>query len=142
MRPAMKRITVKQDRYDQLKQIADKNGEAITLLIDRLFGDFIEQQDSMSIEHFNIQNAREAMKEAYDWVKNDRTYIRIYEVREALKWTKQKFNKTLESLARDYAIQLHYGDPGLLTTEQKEQSYIDNDGGLCITMTWRLNELL
>jgi hypothetical protein len=35
---------------------------------------------------------------------------------------------------------LHYGDPSALTEDELKKSYMDDDGGICITVTWREEE--
>jgi len=91
--------------------------------------------DTVTIDR--IVDDRILLKQAHDAVCNGRTYVRIHEIRDYLNWSKERFDLTLESLARDYAIQLHYGDPSLLTAEELKHSYLDNDGEICITLTWR-----
>jgi len=82
-------------------------------------------------------NDRQKMKEAYDHVGGGRSFVRIYAMREYLAWPEKRFNQTLEQLTKDLAIQLHYGDPSVLTEKQLENSFVDDEGQVCITITWR-----
>jgi len=77
------------------------------------------------------------MKEAYDHVGQGKSFVRIYQLREHLGWSRNRFDKTIEDLARKLMIQLHRSDPSVLSEEEIKNSYNDNDLGLCITLTWR-----
>ena len=80
---------------------------------------------------------RQKMKAAYDHVGGGRSFVRIYAMREFLKWSRQRFDRALEKLTKELAIQLHIGDPSVLTEKQLEDSFVDDEGQVCITITWR-----
>lgn len=78
----------------------------------------------------------EAFHNAYRSVGLGRRFVRIHLLRDALDWPAERFNRILEHLARECRIQLQYGDPGTLTEQEKKRSYVDEKGGLRITVTW------
>jgi len=98
-----------------------------------------EQQEEILEEVSEAQttNDRQKMKEAYDHVGGGRSFVRIHAMREYLNWSRQRFDQSLEQLTRELAIQLHFGDPSVLTEKQLEDSYVDDEGQVCITITWR-----
>jgi len=77
------------------------------------------------------------MKAAYDHVGGGQSFVRIHAMRAYLNWPRDLFDQTLEQLTRELVIQLHFGDPSVLTEKQLEDSYVDDDGQVCITITWR-----
>lgn len=80
---------------------------------------------------------REAFFQAYQMVGKSQSFVRIYRLREHLGWPKERFDGTLKSLMNAYEIEMHPGDPSKLTDEQLEHSFIDTDGELYITVSWR-----
>jgi len=79
----------------------------------------------------------EKMKEAYDYVGGGNSFVRIHAMRDYLNWPRERFDQTLEQLTRELTIQLHFGDPSVLTEKQLKDSFLDDEGQLCITITWR-----
>ncbi|MBF0451790.1 MAG: hypothetical protein HQK75_13890, partial [Candidatus Magnetomorum sp.] len=98
---------------------------------------FQESQILNHVQENQNDDDRTLMKRAYQDVCNGRIYVRIHEVRDYLKWSRDRFDRTLESLAGDFVIQLHYGDPSILTENELKNSYMDDEGEICITLTWR-----
>jgi hypothetical protein len=98
-----------------------------------------EKHEKISQNEVDIQptNDRQKMKKAYDHVGGGRSFVRIHAMRDYLNWPRKRFDQTLEELTRELAIQLHFGDPSVLTQKQLEDSYVDDEGQVCITITWR-----
>lgn len=80
---------------------------------------------------------REMFFNTYQTVGLGQSFVRIYRLREHLNWPKERFDGTLKGLMNTYEIELHPGDPSKLSEEQLENSYIDTDGELYITASWR-----
>ncbi len=64
-------------------------------------------------------------------------FVRIHRVREHLGWSDERFDAVLETLRADYTIELHGGDPSMLTPNQRAASYQDPSGPMFITLSWR-----
>lgn len=82
-------------------------------------------------------DARSAFKDAYDRVGQGRDFVRIHRLRDTLGWSRERFNQVLTDLMADYTVELHGGDPSLLTAVALHDSYTDPHGTLYITLSWR-----
>ena len=63
----------------------------------------------------------------------------IYRIRRHLDWPRERFDAVLCELKRDYAIQLHGGDPSSMTEQELQDSYMDENNILYLnlTLTWK-----
>lgn len=77
------------------------------------------------------------LEKAFSLVSRGRVFVGIYEVRRSLGWSRERFDSALELLRRQGVVQLHAGDNSGLKPDEVEDSYIDTNRFLCITMTWR-----
>jgi len=75
-------------------------------------------------------------KAAYESVRNGGGVVRIHRIREYLNWSKEQFDKTLKRLMADYTIELHGGDPSIMTEKEIKNSFTDENGLLYINLTW------
>ncbi len=66
-----------------------------------------------------------------------RDFVRIHRLREYLGWTDAHFSAVLERLRAAYTIELHGGDPSVLTPEERSACYEDPSGQVFITVSWR-----
>jgi hypothetical protein len=80
---------------------------------------------------------RAALKAAYDEVGQGRSFVRIHRLREYLQWPRQRFDQVLRNLMAAYTVELHGGDPSLLTETDIRNSFLDEHGMLYITLSWR-----
>lgn len=80
---------------------------------------------------------RRAFYAAYHSLGQGRSFVRIHRLRQALPWPRERFDRQLLALRADYTIELHGGDPSLLTAEEIRQSYTSADGTLSIALSWR-----
>lgn len=80
--------------------------------------------------------ARAAFKQAYDQIGKGRGFVRIHRLREALNWPRDRFDELLTDLMADYVIELHGGDPSVMSEGQIRDSFVDDTGVLYITLTW------
>jgi hypothetical protein len=83
------------------------------------------------------EDTRTAFKDAYDRVGQGRDFVRIHRLRDALGWPHERFDQVLIDLMADYTVELHGGDPSLLTVADLHDSYTDPHGTLYITLSWR-----
>src|SRR5262245_33116759 len=74
---------------------------------------------------------------AYTAVGHGRSFVRIHRLRDALPWPCERFERVLRALLTDYTVELHGGDPSVMTEEELGHSFIDTDGTLYIALSWR-----
>jgi hypothetical protein len=79
---------------------------------------------------------RDAFEAAYHKIGKGRGFVRIHQIREDLRWDKERFDRVLKMLMADYTIELHGGDPTVLNKRQIRNSFTDERGVLYITLTW------
>ncbi len=82
-------------------------------------------------------DARSAFKNAYDRVGQGGDFVRIHRLRDALEWPRERFDQVLLALMADYTIELHGGEPSLLTATELCDSFTDAHGTLYLTLSWR-----
>jgi hypothetical protein len=80
---------------------------------------------------------RLAFHTAYKAVGHGRSFVRIHRLRDALPWPRERFNGVLRALLTDYTVELHGGDPSVMTDEELRHSFTDADGTLYIALSWR-----
>lgn len=80
---------------------------------------------------------RRAFKAAYDTVGKGRSYVPIYRLRRHLGWPRERFDQVIARLSQDLIVQLQGGDPSSMTQKDIEDSYLDDQGRLRISVTWR-----
>lgn len=73
---------------------------------------------------------------AFKTVGRGKQFVRIHQIRGYLNWDDERFDAVLEKLKSEFSIQLHAGDPSLLTEEELRDSYRDKKGRLRITINW------
>ena len=76
-------------------------------------------------------------REAFDSLDRGKIFVRIFEVRRKLGWSVERFDAMLEYLRDEAIIQLHAGDNTSMTKEDILDSFIDENGFIHFTMTWR-----
>ena len=74
---------------------------------------------------------------AYEAVGHGRSFVRIHRLRDALPWPRERFDGVLRALLTDYTVELHGGDPSVMTDEELRHSFTDADGTLYIALSWR-----
>ena len=85
----------------------------------------------------NGENERAAVQTAYNEVGHGRSFVRLHRLRDALPWPRERFERVLRELVADYTIELHGGDPSVMTEEELRQSFTAADGTLYIALSWR-----
>ena len=78
-----------------------------------------------------------ALRAAYDHVGQGRNFVRIHRLRQYLRWPRERFDQALQDLMSAYNVELHGGEPSLLTETEIRDSYLDENGMLYITLSWR-----
>ena len=80
---------------------------------------------------------RLAFHTAYSATGQGRSFVRIHRLRDALPWPRERFDRVLRGLLADYTVELHGGDPSVMTAEERYDSFTDADGTLYIALSWR-----
>jgi hypothetical protein len=80
---------------------------------------------------------RLAFHTAYRAVGHGRSFVRIHRLRDVLPWPRERFDRVLRALLMDYTVELHGGDPSVMTDEELRHSFTDADGTLYIALSWR-----
>lgn len=81
-------------------------------------------------------DGRSAFKAACEKVAKGQKFVRIHRVREYLNWPGERFDRMLMHLMADYTIELHGGDPSIMTENEIKASFVDENGLLYINLTW------
>ncbi len=79
----------------------------------------------------------QAFKAAYDHIGAGSQFVEIFDLRRHLGMPQEEFDTLLKKLAQEGLISLNMGNPGDLTSEEKQDSFQDEYGDLYITVTWR-----
>src|SRR5262249_3500594 len=85
----------------------------------------------------STEDDRLAFHTAYNAVGHGRSFVRIHRLRDALSWPHERFDGVLRVLLADYTVELHGGDPSVMTEEELRHSFTDTDGTLYIALSWR-----
>jgi hypothetical protein len=85
----------------------------------------------------SVEDDRLAFHAAYNTVGHGRSFVRIHRLRDALPWPRERFDGVLQALLGDYTVELHGGDPSVMTEEDLRHSFTDADGTLYIALSWR-----
>ena len=83
------------------------------------------------------EDDRAALHAAYQTIGQGRSFVRIHRLRDALPWPRARFERVLRELLADYTVELHGGDPSVMTEEELRHSFTDADGTLYIALSWR-----
>jgi hypothetical protein len=93
--------------------------------------------EDLAPEDLAPEEPHAVFKAAYDKVGQGGDFVRIHRLRDALGWPHERFDQVLMDLMATYTVELHGGDPSLLTTAELHDSFTDTHGTLYITMSWR-----
>ena len=85
----------------------------------------------------SAEDDRLAFHAAYNTVGHGRSFVRIHRLRDTLPWPRERFDGVLQALRADYTVELHGGDPSVMTEEDLRHSFTDADGTLYIALSWR-----
>lgn len=81
--------------------------------------------------------ARQQWRAAYKAVGKGEGFVCLHRIREALGWSRDEFDRVLETLVAGYHVELHGGDPSTLSEAEVADSYQDARGTLYLTVSWR-----
>jgi len=83
------------------------------------------------------EDDRAALHAAYQTIGQGRSFVRIHRLRDALPWPRARVERVLRELLADYTVELHGGDPSVMTEAELHDSFTDADGTLYIALSWR-----
>jgi hypothetical protein len=83
------------------------------------------------------EDDRAALYAAYQAIGQGRSFVRIHRLRDALPWPRARFERVLRELLGDYTVELHGGDPSMMTEAELRDSFSDADGTMYIALSWR-----
>lgn len=78
----------------------------------------------------------EKFKAAFDELDNGKIFVRICDLRKKLSWPREVFDEALKILRDQEIIQLHTGDASLMTPQEIQDSFIDENNFRLGTVTW------
>jgi hypothetical protein len=79
----------------------------------------------------------ELFQTAMSTIGKGRRMVYLYMIRRNLNWSRERFDALIRKLRADYRIQLHGGDPSVMTEDQVRDSFMDERGTLHISVSWR-----
>lgn len=79
---------------------------------------------------------REQLHAAFQELDQGTTFVRICRLRRHLGWPREVFDDMLRRLRDDDVVQLHAGDVRLMTLDEVQDSFVDENGFRMGTMTW------
>lgn len=133
------------DRLDRYLDLAERHtglrsnrNEAIR----QALGSWLEgKEEGLSLDKprtpMSTPEARKQWRAAYDAVGKGGGFVRLHRIREALGWSREAFDRVLETLVAGYHVELHGGDPSRLSEAEVADSYQDARGTLYLTVSWR-----
>ena len=81
---------------------------------------------------YTVENFRNAFRS----LDQGRIFVRICDLRRALGWPRQIFDSALKQLRDAKLIQLHAGDTTLMTPEEVQDCFVDENNFRMGTVTW------
>lgn len=105
---------------------------AVRCSVSEKYAVFVKPASGMNLP---IQD-RDAFEAVYRKIGKGRGFVRIHQLREELGWDKERFDEVLKMLMADYTVELHGGDPTVLSSREIYNSFADERGVLYITLTW------
>jgi hypothetical protein len=81
--------------------------------------------------------SEETFWNAFDRKEGGRFYVKIHELRDELNWSRDQFDRMLESLRDRGVLQLQDGDTDYFTYKNIEDSYVDENGFRFLTVMRR-----
>ena len=87
-------------------------------------------------EKTNKQYTREEFKKAFDKLDKGRIFVRICDLRKELKWPREIFDEMLVNLRDEEIIAMRIGDASLMTQEEVENCFVDENNFRMGTVTW------
>ena len=88
------------------------------------------------IDSLDEKARRKAFYLAFRELDRGRIFVRICDLRRHLGWKREDFDSLLRHLRDEEIIQLHSGDVTMMTPQEVEEGFIDENGFRMGTVTW------
>ena len=88
------------------------------------------------LEDDTLDERRERFHAAFRELDRGSIFVRICDLRRRMGWPREVFDDMLRRLRDDEVVQLHAGDVTLMTPDQVEDGFLDENGFRMGTMTW------
>ena len=82
------------------------------------------------------EERREAFHSTFKELDRGRIFVRICDLRRRLGWKREDFDSLLRRLRDEELIQLHSGDATMMTPQEVEDGFVDENGFRMGTVTW------
>lgn len=107
-------------------QVSSQPSEPVNLIEEVSLNPDIETVNDPELFHAALSNSGKGRRMVY-----------LYMVRRNLNWSRERFDTLIRKLRSEYRIQLHGGDPSIMTENQVRDSFMDERGVLHISVSWR-----
>ena len=97
---------------------------------------FVSEEPGGRVGADTFDKRREQLHSAFRELDRGSTFVRICDLRRRMGWPREVFDDMLRRLRDDEVVQLHAGDVTLMTPEQVEDGFVDENGFRMGTMTW------
>jgi hypothetical protein len=118
-----------------------KGENPVLSLSEQVSTQFSEPVDLIEDEFVNPEmktgDESELFQTALSTIGKGRRMVYLYMIRRHLNWSRERFDALIRKLRADYRIQLHGGDPSVMTEDQVRDSFMDERGTLHISVSWR-----
>ncbi|MBR0317519.1 MAG: hypothetical protein IJQ99_11710, partial [Synergistaceae bacterium] len=103
------------------------------------YNDIFRQIDELNNSTDNQVATLKNFKQTFDKLDRGRIFVRIPDMRKELNWPREVFDNMLIKLRDEGVIALHVGDTSLMTPDEVENSFVDENGFRLGTVTWENN---
>jgi hypothetical protein len=81
--------------------------------------------------------SEKTFRDAFQELESGKFYVRICDMRRRLNWPAQEFDAMLKNLRDAGQLQLQGGDTDFFTKQDMQDSFVDENGFIMLTMKWR-----
>ena len=97
---------------------------------------FVSEEPGGRVGADTFDKRREQLHAAFRKLNQKSIFVRICDLRRRLGWPREAFDDMLRRLSDKSVVQLHAGDVTLMTPDEVQDSFVDENGFRMGTMTW------
>lgn len=97
---------------------------------------FVSEEPGGRVGADTFDGRREQLHAAFRELDRGSIFVRICDLRRRLGWPREVFDDMLRRLRDDEVVQLHAGDVTLMTSDEVQDGFVDENGFRMGTMTW------
>ena len=94
-----------------------------------------KEKEKKQIQKLISEHTQEKFIEAFKSLDNGRIFVKICDIRKKLNWPREDFDNMLKDLRDKKIIQLHIGDVSLMTPDEVQDCFIDENNFRMGTVT-------